>query len=165
MKAGFCGNAPILAMASSSVAIGLGFAGALKPMWLSEIWRNVKPVAACALASEIPSSDDDRGTPPAIVHSTPVPAQIMHSNAPRRSMPSFSFCPIALSLAADRRPTAEETAGRGDLFPVISWLLSRRRDRRRNSPRTRRDNALPRRPLLTVAMLLMIPLQHWRQTS
>src|SRR6266699_2902443 len=85
---------PILAMASSSVAIGLGFAGALKPIWLSEICRKVKPLAACALASEIPSNDDDRGTPPTIVHSTPVPAQIMHSNAPRRSMPSRSFCPI-----------------------------------------------------------------------
>src|SRR5882672_5403333 len=121
MKAGFCGNAPILAMASSSVAIGLGFAGALKPMWLSEICRNVKPVAACAFASEIPSSDDDRGTPPAIVHNTPVPAQIMHSNAPRRLMPSFSSssCAILVSSAAHIGAPIKVTAGGDRIFPAI----------------------------------------------
>jgi hypothetical protein len=57
-------------------------------MWLSEICRNVKPLAACALASDAPRSDDDRGTPPTIVHSTPVPAQIKHSNVLRRFIPS-----------------------------------------------------------------------------
>src|SRR5260370_8092062 len=70
MKAGFCGRAPTLAMASSSVPSALGFAACLNPMWLSEICRKVNPLAACAFASEIPSSDD-LGTPPAIVHSTP----------------------------------------------------------------------------------------------
>src|SRR5215470_15955728 len=120
MKAGFCGSALILAMASSSVAIGLGFAGALKPMWLSEICRNVKPVDACALASDIPSSDDDRGTPPTIVQSTPVPAQSMHSSAPRLSTPSFSFCPMFLSSSRPVGADAGETCGGGDLFPVIA---------------------------------------------
>src|SRR5258705_12748897 len=127
MKAAFCGNPPILAMASSSVAIGLGFAGALKPMWLSEICRDVKPGAACALASEIPNNDDDRGTQPTIVHSTPVPAQIMHSNAPRRSMPSCSFYPL-FSLpcgrqGADcRRDCLEGGFIPGRLTSAITWL-------------------------------------------
>jgi hypothetical protein len=61
----------------------------------------VKPLDACAFAGEIPSSDD-RGTPAAIVHSTPVPAQIMHSNAPRRSMPSFSSFAICFSSCRDQ---------------------------------------------------------------
>src|SRR5580700_154057 len=94
MKAGLLASAPTLAIASSRVASGFGLAGCLKPMWLSEICRKLNPCAACALAAEIPSSEDDRGTPPAIVHSTPVPAQIMHSSAPRRSRPSLSSCAI-----------------------------------------------------------------------
>jgi hypothetical protein len=88
MKAGRSGSVSIFIMASSSMAIGSGFAAPLKPMWLSEICRNVKPLAACALASDAPRSDDDRGTPPTIVHSTPVPAQIKHSNVLRRFIPS-----------------------------------------------------------------------------
>jgi hypothetical protein len=57
-----------------------------------------KPLAACAFTSEIPKSDD-RSAPAAI---TPVPAQIMHSNAPRRSMPSFSSFAICFSSCRDR---------------------------------------------------------------
>src|SRR6266404_8089230 len=95
MNAGFCGSAPILTMASSRVARTLGLAGLLKPMWLSEIWRNVNPLAA-AFAAEIPSIDD-RGTPPETVHNTPVPAQSMHSKAPRLLTPSFSSSAICLS--------------------------------------------------------------------
>src|SRR5215469_16132637 len=90
-------------MASSSVAIGLGFAAPLKPIWLSEICKNVKALNACALASDIPSSDDELGTPPITVHSTPVPAQVMHSNAPRRSMPSRSLRPICSSCGRQKQ--------------------------------------------------------------
>ena len=112
MKAGFFGSASTLAIASSRVACGSGLAGALKPIWLSEIWRKLKPFAAWALACEIPSSEEDRGIPPAIVHSTPVPAQIMHSSAPRRSMPSLSSCAICLSFGRFG-PTGKRLAGAG----------------------------------------------------
>ena len=47
-------------MASVKVAFGLGLAGLLKPIWLSEIWTKEKPVAA---ASAEPTSLE-AGTPP-----------------------------------------------------------------------------------------------------
>src|SRR5258707_5940096 len=117
MNAGFCGSAPILTIASSRVASTLGLAGLLKPMWLSEIWRNVNPLAA-AFASEIPSIDD-RGTPPDTVHNTPVPAQSMHSKAPRLLTPSFSSSAI-LSLLCCR------TSNRTRQRPKTHSLYSRR---------------------------------------
>src|SRR5215470_5079963 len=81
MNAGLAGMAETLVMASSSVASGLGLAGRSKPIWLSEICRKLSPApCACALPSMA-----DPGTPPDTVHNTPVPAQIMHSSAPRRS--------------------------------------------------------------------------------
>ena len=46
MNAGFAGNALTRSMASFSVSIACGLAALSKPMWLSEICRNVKPVAA-----------------------------------------------------------------------------------------------------------------------
>jgi hypothetical protein len=85
----------------------------------------VKPLDACAFAVEIPTSDD-RGTPAAIVHSTRVPAQIMHSNAPRRSMPSFSSFVTCFSSCRDqsgrmaRRPTVVVIYSRP--FVLISVL-------------------------------------------
>src|SRR6266853_547210 len=117
MNAGFCGSAPILTIASSRVARTLGLAGLLKPMWLSEIWRNVNPLAA-AFASEIPSIDD-RGTPPDTVHNTPVPAQSMHSKAPRLLTPSFSSSAM-LSLLCCR------TSNRTRQRPETNALYSRR---------------------------------------
>jgi hypothetical protein len=99
MKAGVYGRAPTLDMASSSVASGFGFGACLKPMWLSEICRKVNPLPACAFASEIPSSDD-RGTPPAIVHSTPVSTADHAFQAPQRPL-RFS---AARTGATPRRP-------------------------------------------------------------
>src|SRR6516165_9426384 len=86
INAGFCGNALTLVIASSSVPSALGLAGLSKPTWLSLICRKVRPrlSAACA-SSMIPS---ECGTPPAMVHSTPVPHQVMHSRTLRRLMPS-----------------------------------------------------------------------------
>jgi hypothetical protein len=67
--------------------------------------RKVKPLAACAFALEIPRSDD-RGTLAAI---TPVPAQIMHSNAPRRSMerPLGKKTDASVDLSRDIATAAE----------------------------------------------------------
>src|SRR5271168_2775889 len=124
MKAGLFGRAPTLAIASSSVPNGFGLAGCLNPMWLSDIWRKLNPFAAWALAAEIPSSEEDRGIPPAIVHGTPVPAQIMHSSAPRRSMPSLSSCAICLSFGRFG-PTGKRLAGAGVYSRAIREKLGR----------------------------------------
>src|SRR5229473_56478 len=87
MKEGFAGSDLTFAMASSSVPITLGLAGLSKPIWLSLIWRKVSlPGSAASAPSMIPS---DRGTPPATVHSIPVPAQVMHSNTFRRLTPAL----------------------------------------------------------------------------
>ena len=87
MNEGFAGIALILSMASSSVPSALGLAGLSKPTWLSLIWRKVMPGAARAACAEsmMPS---ERGTPPVMVQSTPVPAQVMHSSTLRRLTPS-----------------------------------------------------------------------------
>src|SRR5580693_969699 len=109
MKAGFFGSALTLPMASSSVPSALGLAGLSKPMWLSLICRNVRPLASCARAS--PMMPSACGTPPAMVHSTPVPTQVMHSRTLRRLTPSSrSKSLIALSHEADR-PKAEAAIG------------------------------------------------------
>src|SRR5271154_5875598 len=86
MKAGFFGNAFILAIASSSVPSAFGLAGLSKPTWLSLICRKLKPRASCALAS--PMMPSECGTPPDTVHSTPVPTQVIHSRTLRRLTPS-----------------------------------------------------------------------------
>src|SRR6202040_3471720 len=77
-------------MASRSVPSASGLAGLLKPIWLSLICAKVKAEASAASAS--PSRPKDFGTPPDSVHKTPVPAQIMHSSVPLRSIsgPPFS---------------------------------------------------------------------------
>src|SRR6266478_6608595 len=64
MKDGFTGIALILLIASSRVPSALGLAGLSNPTWLSLICR--------------------KGTPPGMVHRTPVPAQVMHSRTLRR---------------------------------------------------------------------------------
>src|ERR1700686_2228408 len=86
MKEGFTGRALTLLIASSSVPSALGLAGLSKPTWLSLICRKVRAPAPCALAS--PTRPSERGTPPATVHRTPVPAQVMHSSTLRRLKPS-----------------------------------------------------------------------------
>src|SRR5215470_1679485 len=87
MKEGFAGSDLTFAMASSSVPITLGLAGLSNPMWLSLICRKVRLLGWAASApSMIPS---ESGTPPEIVHSTPVPAQVIHSNTFRRLTPAF----------------------------------------------------------------------------
>src|SRR5258707_1036911 len=85
MKEGLADSALILPIASPSVPIALGLAGLSKPTWLSLICRKVSLLGSAASApSMIPS---ERGTPPEIVHSTPVPAQVMHSSTFRRLRP------------------------------------------------------------------------------
>ena len=82
MKAGFFGMVLMRPIASSSVPLAFGLAGLSKPIWLSLICRNVRPLASAAEASSI--SPSECGTPPAMVHSTPVPAQVMNSSTLRR---------------------------------------------------------------------------------
>ena len=79
-------------IASSSVPLAFGLAGLSKPIWLSLICRNVRPLASAAMASEALASStrpSECGTPPLMVHSTPVPAQVMHSSTLRRLGPSL----------------------------------------------------------------------------
>src|SRR5437588_736308 len=96
-------------------------------MWLSLICRNVKPVASAAWAS--PSRLNDFGTPPESVHNMPVPAQIMHSSAPRRLMlscSSVSFSLITISLlgrgARENDASLKETRRSSDLFPATEKI-------------------------------------------
>src|SRR5205823_1585499 len=54
------------------------------------------------------------GMPPVRLHTTPVPAQAMHSRNPRRSIPSWlSYLVVCFKLA----PSACTTAFGRDLFP------------------------------------------------
>src|ERR1700709_444732 len=86
MKDGLIGIVLILLMASSSVHSALGLAGLSKPTWLSLICRNVRPAGSAAWAE--PTSPSERGTPPEMVQSTPVPAQVMHSSTRRGPPPA-----------------------------------------------------------------------------
>src|SRR5690349_4147558 len=83
MKAGCVLSSLTLPMASRSEPSASGLAGLLKPIWLSLICAKVKAEPSAASTSS--SRPKDFGTPPDTVHKTPVPAQIMHSRAPRRS--------------------------------------------------------------------------------
>src|SRR6516165_10567514 len=117
MKEGFTGSALIFAMASSSVPITLGLAGLSKPIWLSLICRKVSLLGSAASApSMIPS---ERGTPPEIVHSTPVPAQVMHSSTLRRLGPALRWLFVASFMVVLRDSSAclVVTGPRRDLFP------------------------------------------------
>src|SRR6516164_5308277 len=117
MKEGFAGSDLTFAMASSSVPITLGLAGLSKPMWLSLICRKVSLLGWAASApSMIPS---ECGTPPEIVHSTPVPAQVMHSNTFRRLIPAFRslFVASLMVVLRDWSACLLVTGLRRDLFP------------------------------------------------
>ena len=85
MNDGFAGMPLILAIASSRVPIAFGLAGLSKPTWLSLICRKVRPAGWAACAA--PTSPSERGTPPEMVQSTPVPAHVMHSSTRRRLTP------------------------------------------------------------------------------
>jgi hypothetical protein len=93
MKSGVRGRALILSTATRSVAVTSGFAGLLKPMWLSLIWAKLKPPAS--LATDCWPNALELARPAPIVHTTPVPAQAMHSRKPRRSIPSLFFKIVA----------------------------------------------------------------------
>src|SRR6516164_6143953 len=104
-------------MASSSVPITLGLAGLSKPMWLSLICRKVSLLAWAASApSMIPS---ESGTPPEIVHSTPDPAQVMHSNTFRRLTPALRslFVESLMVVLQPRLVSQRRPDQRRDLFP------------------------------------------------
>src|ERR1700731_2278768 len=113
-KAGFAGSVLIFLMASSSVPMAFGLAGLSKPTWLSLICRNVSPLAGAACAS--PMMPTERGTPPATVHSTPVPAQVMHSRILRLLTPSSRCEVIPISFAALLACLGKTGEGQ-DLFP------------------------------------------------
>src|SRR3979490_2774409 len=88
MNDGFAGMALIFLMASSSVPSALGLAGLSKPLSRSLICGKVMPAGSAALAE--PTRPSERGTPPEMVQSTPVPAQVMHSSTRRRVHPGHS---------------------------------------------------------------------------
>src|SRR6476659_7169205 len=118
-KAGFTGNALILLIASSSVPMVLGLAGLSKPTWLSLICRNVSPLGSAA-ATASPMRPVERGTPPAIVHSTPVPAQVMHSRILRRLTPCLSSrSDVIASLPCSHDGSQVQDRKRRDLFPAF----------------------------------------------
>ncbi len=75
MKAGRSGAAPIRLIASCKVPTASGLAALLKPIWLSLICTKLSPLASAAAALPI---SPERGTPPATVQTTAVPAQVMH---------------------------------------------------------------------------------------
>src|SRR5579863_528339 len=97
MKAGFLGSALTRPMHSCSVPTAFGY-GVLKskPIWLSLIWTKVSPLASAATASSMRPSE--RGTPPEIDHSTPVPTHVMHSRTFRRFTPSSRSCSLIACL-------------------------------------------------------------------
>src|SRR3979490_1753198 len=97
MKEGLAGIALTLLMASSGVPRAFGLAGLSKPTWLSLICRKVMP-EVCAAAS--PMMPSEVGMPPATVHRTPVPAQVMHSRTLRLLTPSAvsSSCALMVGL-------------------------------------------------------------------
>jgi hypothetical protein len=83
MNAGLSGIASTLSIATLSVTRASGLAGFAKPIWQSDIWTKEK-LPSAAFAEPIRRDD---GTPPATVHTTPVPAHNMHLRVCRRSSP------------------------------------------------------------------------------
>jgi hypothetical protein len=61
----------------------------------------------------------ESGTPPEIVHSTPVPAQVKHSNTFRRLTPAFPllFVESLIGVLRDSSACLELTGLTRDLFP------------------------------------------------
>jgi hypothetical protein len=70
----------------TKVARGSRFGGRWKPIWLSLICTKVKFALRHSAAAAPPTRPSVRGTPPLRVQTTPVPAQVMHFNRPRRFM-------------------------------------------------------------------------------
>jgi len=85
-------------------------------------WVEPVPRLMERISSNHGGGDDERGTPATIVQSTPVPTQIMHSNAPRRSIPSFSSCDIFLLVAT--RASQREDSERSHFIPVFFCELT-----------------------------------------
>src|SRR5262249_13318143 len=117
MKEAFAGSDFTLAMASSSVPITLGLAGLSNPIWLSLICREVSLLGWAASAPSIIPSES--GTPPEIVHNTPVPAQVMHSNTFRRltSVLRSLFMGSLMVVLRDSSAPSAVTRPRQLLFP------------------------------------------------
>ena len=89
-NSGAAANPLILSTAAFSVPATSGFAGLLKPMWLSLICTKLSsPIPSAAPISEIRLRLYDFNTPPFITQKAPVPAQAMHFRNPRRSIPSW----------------------------------------------------------------------------
>ena len=77
-------------IAFCKVPVTSGLAPLLNPMWLSLIWTKEKSSAFALRRCRLHGLGQqlDVGTPPASVHSRPVPAHAMHPRKFRRSMPS-----------------------------------------------------------------------------
>src|ERR1700719_4083755 len=122
---GLTGMALIRPTASSSVPSAFGLAGLSKPTWLSLICRNVRPRVSAAAAWSI--SPSECGTPPATLHKTPVPTQVMHSSTLRRLTPSSrSNSGIDYLLRAEPVGLSAARIGQGrDLFPGFEKILPR----------------------------------------
>src|ERR1700761_1416273 len=120
MKEGLVGSALTLAIASSSVPSAFGLAGLSKPTWLSLICRKVSPLASWAWAS--PMIPSECGTPPEMVHNTPVPTQVIHSSTLRRLTPSSRSNSLITHLLYAKAHEAHAAIGdeirpEGCLFP------------------------------------------------
>src|SRR6266550_6240678 len=90
MNSGARERALILSTAAFRVPATSGFAGLLKPMWLSLICTKLSsPIMSEVLTSEIRLKLYDFSTPPFITQKAPVPAHAMHFRKPRRSIPSW----------------------------------------------------------------------------
>src|SRR2546427_4778636 len=86
MNSGGADSALILSTAAFSVPATSGFAGLLKPMWLSLICTKLNsPSDSFELISGSRLRLYDFSTPPLITQRAPVPAQAMHFRNPRRS--------------------------------------------------------------------------------
>ena len=95
-------------------------AALLKPIWLSLICTKLKPAPARCVPPAAPAGGGEKlevGTPPAIVHSRPVPAQAMQLRKLRRSMPSLR----RVSCAARSR-LIEPVAARVYRYAYPSWV-------------------------------------------
>src|ERR1700736_6821359 len=122
MKDGLTGIAFTTATASRNVPSASGFAALSKPIWLSLICRNVKPLDSAASAS--PIIPTEWGTPPPTVQSTPVPAQTMHSSTSRRpnpcplsSKPFLAMSHLPVGQTAPNGAAKQETRPSQALFP------------------------------------------------
>src|SRR6266852_4849557 len=83
-------NPVILSTAAFNVPATSGFAGLLKPMWLSLICTKLSsPIMSAVLIPEIRLKLYEFSTPPFITQKAPVPAQAMHFRNPLRSTPSW----------------------------------------------------------------------------